>query len=125
MIVKGFFTVLLLVASNAFMTFAWYFHLQGHKYTFLQKMGLFSLILMSWGLAFFEYVFQVPANRIGFKENGGPFGLFELKMLQEVITLTVFSLVTVFVFKTDKFAWNYLAGFLCLLLAVFFVFKKW
>lgn len=122
---QGLFSILLLIASNVFMTLAWYLHLQGQRFTFLQKMGLFSLIVFSWGLAFFEYVLQVPANRLGHKDHGGPFGLFELKMIQEIITLTVFSLITIFVFKTDKFTWNYGAGFLCLLLAVFFVFKKW
>ena len=122
---KGFFCIVLLITSNVFMTLAWYLHLQGQRFTFLQKMGLFSLIIFSWGLAFFEYVLQVPANRLGHKSHGGPFGLFELKMIQEIITLTVFSLITIFVFKTDKFTWNYGVGFLCLLLAVFFVFKKW
>ncbi|WP_207433073.1 DMT family protein [Sabulibacter ruber] len=122
---KSFYTIFLLCLSNLFMTFAWYGHLQFKKISALQKLGLVSVILISWGLAFFEYIFQVPANKIGFRENGGPFSLFELKILQEVISLMVFTLVTVYVFRTERFAWNHLVGFGLLVLAVFFVFKKW
>jgi hypothetical protein len=122
---KGFYSIALLLVSNVFMTLAWYLHLQGKRYDFLQNKTLWFAIIFSWGLALFEYIFQVPANRIGFQEHGGPFNLFELKIIQEVITLSVFVVFAVFVFKTDKLQWNYLAGFLCLLLAVFFVFKKW
>jgi len=107
------------------MTFAWYGHLQFKKLGWLQQAGLFTIILISWGLAFFEYVFQVPANKIGFRENGGPFSLFELKTIQEAISLLVFTLITVFVFKTDKLAWNHAVGFTLIVLAVFFIFKKW
>jgi uncharacterized protein (DUF486 family) len=81
--------------------------------------------MISWAIAFFEYIFMVPGNRFGSDQLGGPFNLFQLKIIQEVITLTVFSVCAVFVFKTDKFAWNYLVGFVFMLLAVFFVFKKW
>ncbi|RNI33200.1 hypothetical protein EFA69_01940 [Rufibacter immobilis] len=122
---KPLYTILLLALSNLFMTFAWYGHLQFKKIAGLQKLGLVSVILISWGLAFFEYIFQVPANKIGYRDNGGPFSLFELKTLQEVISLTVFTLVTVYVFRTEKLAWNHLVGFGLLILAVFFVFKKW
>ena len=107
------------------MTFAWYGHLQFKKITWLHGLGLFSVIMISWGLAFFEYLFQVPANRIGHQDNGGPFNLFELKVIQEVITLTVFTVMAIYVFKTDKLQWNYLVGFFFLILAVFFIFKKW
>jgi uncharacterized protein (DUF486 family) len=107
------------------MTFAWYGHLHLKQFTVPQKWGLFGVILFSWGLAFFEYIFQVPANKIGFNGNGGPFSMFELKMIQEVVSLIVFSLTMILVFKTDKLAWNHLVGFVFLLLAVFFVFKKW
>ena len=122
---KGLSSISLLVLSNLFMTFAWYGHLQFKKISWLQGIGLVGVILISWGLAFFEYIFQVPANKIGFKENGGPFSLFELKIIQEVVSLTVFTLVAVYIFRTDKLAWNHLVGFLLLVLAVFFIFKKW
>ncbi|MGV3540143.1 MAG: DMT family protein [Rufibacter sp.] len=122
---KAFYTIALLCLSNLFMTFAWYGHLFFKKITWLHKLGLVSVILISWGLAFFEYIFQVPANKVGFKDNGGPFSLFELKTLQEVISLSIFTLVTVYVFKSEKLAWNHMVGFVLLVLAVFFVFKKW
>lgn len=122
---KGLFSILLLVLSNVFMTFAWYGHLQFKKITWLHGVGLIGVILISWGLAFFEYVFQVPANKIGFRENGGPYSLFELKIIQEVISLTVFTLIAVYIFRTEKLAWNHLVGFLFMTLAVFFIFKKW
>lgn len=122
---KAFWTILLLTLSNVFMTLAWYGHLQVKKLNEFTKWGIFLAIMVSWGLAFFEYIFQVPANKIGYEENGGPFSMFQLKMIQEIISLSVFSLFVLFIFKTDKLAWNYIAGFICILLAVFFVFKKW
>ncbi|MFM8433350.1 MAG: DMT family protein [Bacteroidota bacterium] len=122
---RGILSILLLVVSNFFMTFAWYGHLQFKKWDILKNTGLFSAILISWGIALLEYVFQVPGNRIGHISNGGPFNLFELKMIQEIITLSVFSICAIYVFKTDELKWNYIAGFICILLAVFFVFKKW
>ncbi|MBD2713987.1 DMT family protein [Microvirga sp. STR05] len=122
---KSLTTILLLTISNLFMTFAWYGHLQFKKISWLHGLGLVGVILVSWGLAFFEYVFQVPANRIGFEENGGPFSLFQLKVIQEVVSLTVFTLCAVYVFKTDKLAWNHLLGFGLLVAAVYVIFKKW
>jgi uncharacterized protein (DUF486 family) len=122
---KAFYTIFLLVMSNVFMTFAWYGHLHFKKMTTLQHLGLVGVILVSWGLALFEYIFQVPANRLGFDKNGGPFSLIELKTIQEVISLVVFTLITIYVFKTDKFAWNHAVGFALIVLAVFFIFKKW
>ncbi|WBA40949.1 DMT family protein [Hymenobacter canadensis] len=122
---KALSTVVLLTISNLFMTFAWYGHLQFKKISWLQGLGLVGVILVSWGLAFFEYVFQVPANRIGFEENGGPFNLFQLKVIQEFISLSVFTLCAVYVFKTDKLGWNHLVGFGLLLAAVYVIFKKW
>jgi len=122
---KALTTILLLTISNLFMTFAWYGHLQFKKITWLHGMGLVGVILISWGLAFFEYVFQVPANRIGFEENGGPFNLFQLKVIQEVISLSVFTLCAVYVFRTDKLGWNHLVGFGLLIAAVYVIFKKW
>lgn len=122
--VKGFYTLALLILSNIFMTLAWYGHL---KFSFLkgfEKLNLPLIILISWGIAFFEYCFQVPANRIGFKENGGPFSLVELKVIQEVISLSVFAVFSVLLFRNESFRWNHLAGFICLILAVYFIFKK-
>ena len=89
------------------------------------KLGLFGVIIVSWGLALFEYVFQLPANRMGFEENGGPFSLFQLKIIQEVITLAVFTLCAVFVFTTDKPGWNHVIGFGLLVAAEYVIFKKW
>lgn len=117
-------TIGLLILSNVFMTLAWYGHLKFSQMSWFSKLGLLSIILISWGVAFFEYCFQVPANRIGFKNYGGPFSLVELKVLQEVITLLVFALFTLIVFKNETFRWNYLIGFVFLVLAVYFVFKK-
>lgn len=122
---KVFYTIFLLVMSNVFMTFAWYGHLHFKNMSWLQHLGLVGVILISWFLALFEYIFQVPANRLGFEKNGGPFSLIELKTIQEVISLLVFTLITVYVFKTDKFAWNHAVGFVLIILAVFFIFKKW
>ncbi|MDN4166709.1 DMT family protein [Cytophagales bacterium LB-30] len=121
---KGLYTILLLILSNVFMTFAWYGHLHFKKLSLLQHLGLWSVVLISWGLALFEYIFQVPANKIGFQENGGPFSLIQLKTIQEVISLTVFAIISVYVFKSDKLAWNHLLGFVFLVLAVYFIFKK-
>lgn len=121
---KGILTIGLLVLSNAFMTLAWYGHLKFHEWKWFNKLGLISIIFISWGLALFEYFFQVPANRIGFKENGGPFSLVELKVLQEVITLIVFMVFTFVFFKNETIKWNHLVGFVFLVLAVFFIFKK-
>lgn len=123
--IKGISSIALLIIANCFMTLAWYGHLQFYKIPWLAKMGIFGVILISWGIALFEYFFQVPANRIGYTGNGGPFNLFELKLIQEVVSLLVFTLFAVFVFKTDKLAWNHMVGFGFIVLAVFFVFKKW
>jgi uncharacterized protein (DUF486 family) len=86
---------------------------------------LFTIILISWGMAFFEYLFQVPANEGGFKDNGGPYSLVQLKTIQEAITLTVFMIFTTVFFKSEKFGWNHLVGFGLIVLAVFVIFKKW
>jgi uncharacterized protein (DUF486 family) len=107
------------------MTLAWYGHLQFKNITSLKNVGFFVVILMSWGLAFFEYIFQVPANKIGYKDNGGLFSMFELKTIQEAISLIVFALMTTFVFKTEKMGWNHLVGFALIILAVYVIFKKW
>jgi uncharacterized protein len=121
---KGALTILLLVLSNAFMTVAWYGHLKFKEMSWSQNLGLVAIILISWGIALFEYILQVPANRIGFKSYGGPFSLLELKVIQEVITLVVFVAFSLIVFKTETFRWNHLIGFVFLVLAVYFIFKK-
>ncbi len=121
---KGLWTIGLLILSNAFMTLAWYGHLKFGEMKWFSKLGLIAIIMISWGIALFEYCFQVPANRMGFKENGGPFSLIELKVLQEVITLVVFTTFTLLVFKNETFRWNHIVGFIFLVLAVYFVFRK-
>ncbi|GAC1313872.1 MAG: DMT family protein [Mucilaginibacter sp.] len=122
---RGLKTIIFLIISNTFMTFAWYGHLKFKDFDWGKNLGLFAVILISWGLAFFEYVFQVPANRAGFKGDGGPYSLVQLKTIQEAITLTVFMLFTLIFFKSEKLAWNHLVGFGLIVLAVFVVFKKW
>ena len=121
---KGLFSISLLVVSNIFMTLAWYGHLKFSQMAWFNKLGLFAIIFISWGIALFEYCFQVPANRIGFREYGGPFSLLQLKVIQEVITLVVFTVFTILVFKNETFKWNHIVGFIFLILAVFFIFKK-
>lgn len=121
---KQLLTIVLLVLSNSFMTLAWYGHLKFAELKPFSKLGLVAIILISWGIALFEYFFQVPANRIGYIGTGGPFSLVELKVLQEVITLTVFSVFTLLVFKNEVFRPNHLIGFCFLILAVYFIFKK-
>jgi len=117
-------TLTLLILSNVFMTIAWYGHLKFKDMEWSQNLGLFSIILISWGMAFVEYCFQVPANRIGYKANGGPFDLVELRVIQEIISLMVFTAFTLLVCKNEQFKWNHVAGFICLILAVYFLFKK-
>lgn len=121
---KSISTILLLIVSNVFMTLAWYGHLKLEEMGWLKKAGLFSIILISWGLAFFEYCFQVPANKMGFIGNGGPFNLFQLKVIQEVITLVVFVIFAKFAFKNLNLTMNHFYACICLILAVYFVFKK-
>lgn len=122
---SGFYTIILLVVSNIFMTFAWYGHLK------LQSMNVISdhtplvvVILLSWLLAFPEYFCQVPANRMGFMGNGGPFNLMQLKVIQEAISITIFTIFTMFIFKGQALHWNHIAAFVCLIMAVYFVFLK-
>ncbi len=106
------------------MTLAWYGHLKFSELKWFSKLGIVSVILISWGIALFEYMLQVPANRIGFKGNGGPFSLVELKVIQEVITLLVFTAFTIIAFKNETLKLNHLIGFIFLILAVYFIFKK-
>lgn len=122
---KSLTTIVFLAISNSFMTLAWYGHLRFKDMDWSKSLGLFAIILISWGIAFMEYLFQVPANKIGYKENGGPFSLLQLKVIQEVISISVFLIFTLLFFKSEKIAWNHLVAFALLMLAIFFVFKKW
>ena len=115
-------TILLLVISNVFMTIAWYGHLKMQSMGIGKDWPLFVVILFSWGIAPMEYCFMVPANKMGFIGNGGPFSLMQLKVLQEVITLTVFTVLAMFFFSGEKLHWNHIAAFVCLVAAVYFVF---
>ena len=121
---QGLLTILFLIISNAFMTFAWYGHLKLKQYSWFDNLPLLGVILFSWAVAFFEYCFQVPANRAGFHENGGPFSLIQLKVIQEVITLVVFVVFSTVAFKTETFRWNHALAFLFLVAAVYLVFKE-
>lgn len=121
---KGIETVLLLIGSNVFMTFAWYGHLKLDEMKISTGWPLILIIVFSWGLAFFEYLLQVPANRIGYIDHGGPFNIIQLKVIQEVISLTVFTVVVSVFFKGQALHWNHAVAFLCLILAVFFAFLK-
>lgn len=106
------------------MTFAWYGHLKFKEMKWLENLGLISIILISWIIALFEYFLMVPANRIGYKGNGGPFSLLQLKVIQEVITLIIFMAFSLIFFKTEQFRTNHIIGFVFLVLAVYFIFKK-
>lgn len=117
-------TVCLLILSNVFMTFAWYGHLKLQSSGISTNWPLFVVILFSWGIALAEYSLQVPANRIGFDGNGGPFSLIELKVMQEVITLVIFTIFTVVMFKDTHFTRNHFISFMLLVGAVYFAFKK-
>ncbi len=121
---RAFLTVLLLVVSNVFMTFAWYGNLKLTELKISTDWPLILIILCSWGLAFFEYCFMIPANRIGSQINGGPFSLMQLKIIQEAVSLTVFTVIVATVFKGEPIRWNHLVAFGFILLAVFFAFLK-
>ena len=121
---KAILTIGLLIVSNVFMTFAWYGHLKLQEMKISTGWPVFLIILFSWGLAFFEYSAQVPANRIGFNENGGPYNIMQLKVIQEAISLTIFTILVTVLFKGQPLQWNHFAAFACLILAVFFVFVK-
>jgi uncharacterized protein (DUF486 family) len=122
---KAILTVLLLVISNTFMTFAWYGNLK------LQQMKVISsttplifIVLISWAIAMLEYSFLIPANRIGSDINGGPFSLVQLKVIQEAISCIVFGVIVTLCFKGEALAWNHIVAFILLILAVYFVFIK-
>ncbi len=121
---KAVYTIGLLILSNTFMTFAWYGHLKLEEWSKFNKLSIFTIILLSWGIALFEYIFQVPANKIGYNGNGGPFTLVQLKVIQEVITLLIFSIFTFLFFNNQSLKWNHLIAFILLILAVYFMFKE-
>lgn len=115
-------TIALLIISNIFMTVAWYGNLKLQNAGIIKNWPLFAVILASWGVALLEYCFMIPANRIGFQGNGGPFSLFQLKIIQEVITLAVFTILATFFFSGEKLQWNHVAAFICIVAAVCFTF---
>ena len=119
---RGIYTVLLLICSNVFMTLAWYGHLKMQEFSWFKALPLIGVIVFSWAIAFFEYCLQVPANRIGFEGNGGPFNLMQLKIIQEVITLTVFVLFSAIAFHMQV-RWNHIVAAGLMILAVYFVFR--
>lgn len=121
---QGFWTVILLIISNIFMTFAWYGHLKLQEMNITTSWPLILVIIASWGVALIEYFFMIPANKLGSQINGGPFNLLQLKVIQEVISLTVFSVIVLLVFRGEHIQWNHIAAFCCLVAAVFFVFLK-
>lgn len=117
-------TLILLVVSNVFMTFAWYGHLKLQSSGISTNWPLYAVILFSWAIALLEYCCQVPANRIGFEGNGGPFSLIQLKVIQEVITLVVFVIFSLWAFEGFEIRWNHILAFALLIAAVYLVFMK-
>ena len=118
------YTIILLIVSNIFMTLAWYGHLKLQQTGRISHWPLIGVIVFSWAIALAEYMCQVPANRIGFRENGGPFSLMQLKIIQEAISLIVFTLLATMMFRGEHLQWNHLAAFACIIAAVFFAFLK-
>ncbi len=121
---RGLITVLMLVCSNVFMTFAWYGNLKLQQMNVIKDWPLIAIIALSWGMAFFEYTFMIPANRIGSQITGGPFSLMQLKVIQECVSLLVFTVIVATVFKGEPIRWNHLVAFGLIILAVFFAFLK-
>lgn len=121
---NGLYTILLLLLSNVFMTLAWYGHLKLQQTGVSAHWPLIGVIAFSWAIAFLEYCCQVPANRLGFDGNGGPFSLVQLKVLQECVSLIVFVVIANVMFQGQGLHWNHLAAFFCLIAAVYFVFME-
>jgi len=121
---RGLITILMLVCSNVFMTFAWYGNLKLQQMNLIKDWPLIGIIALSWGMAFFEYTFMIPANRIGSQITGGPFSLMQLKVIQECVSLLVFTVIVATVFKGEPIRWNHLVAFGLIILAVFFAFMK-
>lgn len=125
MLLRAIGTILLLVLSNVFMTFAWYGNFKLREmYPSFRDWPLFCVILISWGMAFFEYMIAVPANRLGHMDTGGPYNLIQLKVIQEAVSLIVFTIVVSLVFKGESLHWNHFVSFFLIVLAVFFAFLK-
>ena len=124
MLFRAVVTIVLLIISNVFMTFAWYGNLKLHELKISTDWPLFLIILASWGMALVEYVFMIPANRIGSNVTGGPYSLMQLKILQEAISLVVFTVIVTLCFKGEVIHWNHIVAFGCLMAAVFFAFLK-
>lgn len=118
------YTVLLLIVSNVFMTLAWYGHLKLQQTGVTSHWPLIGVILLSWFIALAEYSFMVPANRIGYAENGGPYSLMQLKVIQEIISLVVFTIIANLMFQGQSLHWNHVAAFACLVLAVYLIFME-
>lgn len=118
------YTALLLTGSNVFMTLAWYGHLKWKNFSLGERWGLGGIILFSWSIALFEYLLMVPANRIGSRETGGTLDMFQLKIMQEVISLLVFTVLVLFIFQGEQMNWRYGLAFCCLIAAVGLVFWK-
>ena len=121
---RGVWTIVLLILSNVFMTLAWYGHLRFKDHPTLAKLGLVGIVMVSWGIAFFEYCLQVPANRLGHVEHGGPYSLVQLKVIQEVVTLAVFVVFALLAFNQESFRWNHALAGVFLVAAVWLVFKR-
>ena len=121
---KGILTVLMLVVSNVFMTFAWYGNLKLDEMKITTDWPLILIILASWGVALLEYLVMIPANRIGFVDHGGPFNLMQLKVIQEAISITVFTVIATTVFNNEALQWNHIVAFILIVGAVFFAFLK-
>lgn len=121
---RGLYTILLLMASNTFMTISWYGHLRFKDIAFLKNAGLFGAVLISWAIALIEYSLMVPANKLGSNLNGGPFNMWQLKIIQEVISISIFVIFTLVFFKHDTLKWNHIIGFGFLIASLYFFFKK-
>lgn len=121
---RALYTILLLMASNTFMTIAWYGHLRFKDFVLLKNTGIVGAVLISWGIALIEYMLMVPANRLGSNVTGGPFNMWQLKIIQEVISVSVFVIFTLIFFKHDTLRWNHIIGFAFLIASLFFFFKK-
>ena len=121
---RGLLTILMLICSNVFMTFAWYGNLKLQQMNLIKDWPLIAIILLWWGMALLEYSFMIPANRIGSQITGGPFSLMQLKIIQECISLFVFTVIVATVFKGEPIRWNHLVSFGFIILAVFFAFMK-
>ena len=121
---NGLYTIILLILSNVFMTLAWYGHLKLSETGISKSWPLLGVIVFSWGIAFFEYCCQVPANRLGFIGNGGPFSLVQLKVVQECISLFIFAIIANIMFQGQQLHWNHILAFIFIVLAVYLVFMK-